>query len=207
MNRVTYVGIAGKKFHGKDTFARFVGAWLATRGHEVRRRGFSDSLKEEVADMLVPYLVGSPKWTNTPDAVLRDDLLAIFERGTKEEKEPFRLILQWWGVEFRRQMFNPEYWLRSLELWASAELHQTKKDLVVLVPDLRMPNECDFIKNASGLLVRVVRPKMDTSDQHSTETALDDYFNYDYHAHNGGSMEHLRECAAHFCRVHLEPLL
>jgi hypothetical protein len=207
MNRVIYVGIAGKKFHGKDTFARFVRERLEARGVEVRRRGFADSLKEEVADFLVPRLIGSPNWGAPSSELLRAELLDIFNFGNKEQKEPFRLILQWWGVEFRRQMFNPEYWLRMLELWAAEELHRTKKDLVVLVPDLRMPNECHFIKNADGLLVKVVRPGMDTSDQHTTETALDDYTDWDAVVQNTLSLEGLRAMADTLCMKQLEPRL
>jgi hypothetical protein len=205
--KLIYVGIAGKKFHGKDTFARYVREWLEERGVEVRRRGFSDALKEEVADLLAPFLVGSPMWMNTPVDTLRDDLVDIFNHGSKKDKEPFRLMLQWWGVEFRRQMFNPEYWLRSLELWAASELHEVKKTLVVLVPDLRMPNECRFIKNADGVLVKVYRPNMDGSDQHATETALDDFKDWDRLILNDGTIEEMRNWARIFCETFLEPLL
>jgi hypothetical protein len=207
MNRILYVGIAGKKFHGKDSFAGFVGKRLYVRGVQMRRRGFSDALKEEATDFLIPQLQGSPKWADMNPILMRSELLRIFESGTKEEKEPFRLLLQWWGVEFRRQMFNPDYWLRRLELWAAEELHRVKKDLVVLVPDLRMPNECDFIRNAGGLLVKVHRPELETSDLHLTETALDDFVDYDMVAHNSGGLDHLENCADYFCRVYLEPRL
>lgn len=205
--KLIYVGIAGKKFHGKDTFARYVREWLEERGVEVRRRGFSDSLKEEVADLLSPFLVGSPRWMHTPVDTLRDDLVDLLNHGSKEDKEPFRLMLQWWGVEFRRQMFNSEYWLRSLELWAASEFHETKKTLVVLVPDLRMPNECRFIKNADGVLVKVYRPRMDASDQHTTETALDDYKDWDRLILNDGTAEDMRLWARIFCDTFLEPRL
>lgn len=206
MHRVTYVGIAGKKFHGKDTFAGYVREWLEERGVEVRRRGFSDALKEEVADFLVPHLLGSPKWGGSP-LLLRSELLRIFQSGSKEEKEPFRLLLQWWGVEFRRRMFNPDYWLRILELWVSAELHKTKKDLVVLVPDLRMPNECDLIRNSGGVVIKVYRPDMDGSDQHQTETALDTHMGWDGFILNNGTLEDLKQLATIFCENYLGPRL
>ena len=64
----------------------------------------------------------------------------------------------------------------------------------VVLTDVRFPNEAEAIQAAGGRLVRVVRPGQDTSDQHISETALDDLV-ADVEIQNDGTLDELRAAA------------
>jgi hypothetical protein len=62
-----------------------------------------------------------------------------------------RWVLQYWGTEVCRKAFHDDIWIASLE----NKLRNSKDDIVI--SDCRFPNEIKSIKDAGGLVVRVVR--------------------------------------------------
>ena len=62
-----------------------------------------------------------------------------------------RWILQYWGTEVCRRAFHDDIWIASLE----NKLRNSKDDIVI--SDCRFPNEIKSIKNAGGIVIRVVR--------------------------------------------------
>jgi len=62
-----------------------------------------------------------------------------------------RHALQIWGTEVARRSFHDDIWIASLE----NKLRKTKDDVVI--SDCRFPNEIKSIKEAGGIVVRVVR--------------------------------------------------
>jgi len=62
-----------------------------------------------------------------------------------------RWILQYWGTEVCRKAFHDDIWIASLE----NKLRNSKDDIVI--SDCRFPNEIKSIKDAGGIVVRVVR--------------------------------------------------
>jgi hypothetical protein len=62
-----------------------------------------------------------------------------------------RWVLQYWGTEVCRRGFHDDIWIASLE----NKLRNSKDDIVI--SDCRFPNEIKSIKNAGGMVVRVVR--------------------------------------------------
>ena len=62
-----------------------------------------------------------------------------------------RWVLQYWGTEVCRKAFNDDIWIASLE----NKLRNSKDDIVI--SDCRFPNEIKSIKEAGGIVVRVVR--------------------------------------------------
>lgn len=209
-DRILYVGIGGKKRHGKDTFAGFVKDALlpAPLCVSTLKRGFADALREEVAVFLCRELAGVPKWSRDPCRRIQQ-IMRTLTSDRPEEKDPFRLLMQWWGVEFRRSLFGEDYWIKELERFAESWLAivPPQEKLVILVPDVRMPNEIDFIRNQGGVLVRVNRTNMADTDSHSTETALDQFDGWDVQVKNDGTLDDLQNKAAAFVRNWLEPLL
>jgi LmbE family N-acetylglucosaminyl deacetylase len=87
-----------------------------------------------------------------------------------------RLILQWWGTDYRRKQ-DPDYWVKKL----MAKLDAWQPD-AVLITDVRFPNEADAIKAAGGVLVKVVRTSEPdfVVNEHPSESALDAYTGWDY---------------------------
>jgi hypothetical protein len=158
------IGLSGRKGAGKDTVFRF----LREHHPELRiaRVAFADALKEEVAQCL-----------EIPVSAIEAD------------KPRFRLILQWWGTEWRRHQC-PTYWIdRAREKIAA--LRDTVD--VVVVTDVRFINEARLIDELAGRVVRVANVRAETSaDAHLSEIEMDDY-PADAVIGNHGDLLHLYE--------------
>lgn len=139
------IGICGFIGSGKDTVADYL-----VNFHEFRRESFANTLKDAVAAVF--------GWDRT-----------MLEGRTKEAREwreqvdPWwaerldmptltpRWILQYWGTEVCRKNFHDDIWIASLE----NKLRNSKDNVVI--SDCRFPNEIQSIRNAGGIVVRVVR--------------------------------------------------
>ena len=139
------IGVCGFIGSGKDTIADYL-----TNFHGFRRESFANSLKDAVAQVF--------GWDRT-----------MLEGRTKQAREwreqidPWwanrlnmpnltpRWILQYWGTEVCRQGFHDDMWIAALE-----NKLRTSTDNVV-ISDCRFPNEIKSIKQAGGIVVRVVR--------------------------------------------------
>jgi hypothetical protein len=64
----------------------------------------------------------------------------------------------------------------------------------LVITDMRFPNEAMTVKKLGGFLVRCDRdvPASPGEDQHTSETALDNYLHWDYVIDNNGSLEDLQ---------------
>ena len=139
------IGVCGFIGSGKDTIADYL-----TNFHGFRRESFANTLKDAVS-----YIFG---WDRT-----------MLEGRTKQAREwreqvdPWwsqrlnmpnltpRLMLQLWGTEVCRRGFHDDIWIASLE-----NKLRTSTDNVV-ISDCRFPNEIKSIREAGGIVVRVVR--------------------------------------------------
>ena len=126
---------------GKDAFYR-----LAKEiNPSIVRVAFADKLKEEVAEATgccVQYI--------------------------EHNKKHFRLILQGWGTDFRRQLTSPLYWVEALE----TKLRALPEDSIVFVTDVRFHNEADMIRRLGGKIIRIVRINHNEQSNHTSETEL-----------------------------------
>ena len=156
------IGIAGKKRSGKDTVAAKLIETAHMFGIKATRRAMADLLKEECAQM-VSVESG------------RDFKEVLSEmHGDGPSKEQYRLLLQFWGTELRRNMCGQDYWVRRMKLWIEQNCQEPEQQIVV-IPDIRFPNETQLVTQLSGHNFIVYRPGTDTSDAHVSETALDEY--------------------------------
>jgi hypothetical protein len=139
------IGICGFIGSGKDTIADYL-----VNLHHFRRESFANTLKDAVAQIF--------GWDRT-----------MLEGRTKQAREwreqvdPWwaqrlgipnltpRFILQQWGTEVCRKNFHNDIWIASLE----NKLRNSTDDVVI--SDCRFPNEIKAIKQAGGIVVRVVR--------------------------------------------------
>lgn len=153
------IGIAGKKHSGKDTIYRIIHNACRTE-YAVLCNPFAFPLKREVADAA-----------------------GISMEYLEENKEAFRLILQGWGTNFRRNLTSPDYWVIK---WKAA-IHYIQNNLhqptIIVVPDVRFLNEAEAIKVEGGKLWYVAMMNAPTSlapDLHESETQLDYYQGFDW---------------------------
>ncbi len=176
-----FIGLSGKKQCGKDAVAKIIRCTLGAR-----RVGFADALKEELAAACgcsADYI--------------------------EENKAAFRVGLQWWGTEFRREMIRENYWVDQLVLATAGHKYWP----IIVVPDVRFANEAQAILAAGGVIARVHRAEnakgsmlkakvseADASafslqssafvDAHASETALD-HVVFGHNLDNSGTLDEL----------------
>jgi hypothetical protein len=139
------IGICGFIGSGKDTIADYL-----VNNHGFRRESFANTLKDAVSSVFSwdrELLEGRTKearaWREQVDPWWA-------ERLNIPNLTP-RWVLQQWGTEVCRRGFHDSIWIASLE----NKIRKTKDDVVI--SDCRFPNEIKSIKDASGIVVRVVR--------------------------------------------------
>jgi uncharacterized Fe-S cluster-containing radical SAM superfamily protein len=199
---VTLVCISGRMRHGKDEFSRALGTSLEARGYRVYRRAMGDALKEQCAGILAQVLEDHPKWGKLGLHDRYEKLLAIMHGGGPE-KEQFRGLMQWWGTEFKRGLYWDDYWVRIHQQWVQEKGRKHKDTpIVVLVPDVRFPNETEYIRQAGGLLFRVERPIPIPANEHVGEKMLDTWTDWDAVIENNGTLEDLVRNAQAMANLH-----
>jgi len=139
------IGVCGFIGSGKDTIADYL-----TNFHGFRRESFANSLKDAVAQvfgwdrtMLEGRTKQAREWREQVDPWWA-------ERLNMPNLTP-RWVLQYWGTEVCRKAFHDDIWIASLE----NKLRNSKDDIVI--SDCRFPNEIKSIKDAGGIVIRVVR--------------------------------------------------
>lgn len=156
------IGISGKKRTGKDTVGAMVVEWLRSKDFTATKAAFADNLREEVA-----RATGV-----SPDQ---------FE----VDKDRWRPILQWWGVEYRRYFNGEDYWIKQM-----TEKLLAMEEQVVVLTDVRFRDEADYVNRSGGHVLRVER-ETGLQDSHSSETDLDSYEEFSDVIRNDGSLEDL----------------
>lgn len=118
-----------------------------------------------------------------------------------------RKLLQFIGTECGRKLIHPNIWVNATMVDYKYLWKSTGKELVLpkseyedsndittpnwIITDTRFPNEAKAIKDRGGIIIRVERPNMISNDNHSSETSLDNYTNFDAIIINDGSIEYL----------------
>ncbi len=120
--------------------------------------------------------------------------------GDKEVPMPLlcgmtaRHAMQTLGTEWGRDLIGENIWLNAWKLKVNKHLSQRR---MVVVDDVRFPNESKAIKDMGGFIIRVLRNEPDSSDDHSSEVLIDS-IKYDHILTNFGSVEELRDKIAIF---------
>ena len=139
------IGICGFIGSGKDTVADYL-----VNFHEFRRESFASTLKDACASvfgwdrqMLEGRTKEAREWREQVDPWWANRL-------NMPNLTP-RWVLQYWGTEVCRKAFHDDIWIAALE----NKLRNSKDSIVI--SDCRFPNEIKSIKDAGGIVIRVVR--------------------------------------------------
>ncbi len=139
---VHHIGSQSVSIHaGKDEFCTAFTQAMSSEGFRVTRRAFADCLKEDLAKML-----------------------GVTVKFINENKQLFRLMMQGYGTDYCRTLLGADCWIKRLDAWlnenADVELTLSRMDgqrFALVVPDCRLQNEIDYIRQQGGVVVRVVR--------------------------------------------------
>ncbi len=94
-----------------------------------------------------------------------------------------RELLQKIGTDYFRKTYGADIWVKAFERDILSGSHE-----IVLVADLRFPEEVSLIRRQNGILIRVDREiPHEPEDDHVSETALDQYDGWDYALNNNMS--------------------
>lgn len=144
---------------------------------EAVRVAYADALKEEFAAAL-----------------------GITVAEIEADKPRFRLGLQWWGTEWRRHS-TPGYWIdRAFEKIRAADTG------LVVVTDVRFPDEGDAIRGSGGFLVKIERVgQAKSEDTHASEQYAT-HMTPDWTVRNPGESVELYRAAAGRLLDHIHTL-
>lgn len=173
----TYIiGVSGKMGSGKDTFSEFSAEFSNI---PVERHAFADRLRD-ITEMLVGHKmaitheVGKP-FANAVYNYTQDDKNVFLPLWNKTVGQ----CLQQIGTDSLRNHFDDEVWVKAL--FATKGKECLEKGHILIIPDVRFPNEADAILERGGIVIRLegdpldVRKNSKRDINHISETALDNY--------------------------------
>lgn len=192
------LGLSGRKFAGKDTFARLLIEEGERRGIRVVRAAFVDKLKVSAARSL-GFRGNDQECVTLMDNFKESGRVTVaYSDGDDPAWFSGRRYLQWVGTEAHRDVFGPDFWVDALlplvpGVW---EARFEGVDLVV-VSDCRFANEAERVRSLGGKILRIDRDLPDDGDEHASEVGLPSEFIYEA-VDNNGTLDELRLAAAYW---------
>ena len=186
------IGISGKAGSGKDTAAKMLEVLYANP--DISYEDFANKRYKNFADILIVHFADALK--ETAQVLFR---LGEWETNTQEGK---KTTINWIGKTVRELLQGIGQGLRDAidpNLWVKILFANTKGWSNYIIADVRYPNEVKAIKERNGILLRIDR-KGAGAGNHSSETALDDYKEWDVHIENNSSIEDLFEAMRIFTK-------
>ena len=170
-----YLGLAGKKRVGKDTFANIVddGSSVATF-----------SFAEPIYAMLESAFGSLPRIGDGFEV----DKDAVIPAAGKTVRE----LLQTLGTDWGRELVNNNVWVNIMEDYLSMRLAEGNltPDYVIFT-DVRFDNEAALVKKLGGTVIEIRNDNAPKGDKHASEAGVTPSL-IDYVLHNNGSMSKYR---------------
>lgn len=186
------IGISGKAGSGKDTAAKILEVLYANP--DISYEDFVNKRYKNFADIQIVHFADSLK--ETAQVLFR---IGEWETNTQEGK---KTTINWIGKTVRELLQGIGQGLRDAidpNLWVKILFANTEGWSNYIIADVRYPNEVYAIKERNGILLRIDR-KGAGAGNHSSETALDNYKEWDVHIENNGSIEDLFEAMRIFIK-------
>ncbi len=169
MDPVNLIGITGYAQHGKSTCARRLvemGWYLVP---------FASVLKQMLIAFGVP-----PATVYGPDKELPLDILC---------GKTARYAMQTLGTEWGRDIIGQDVWIQA---WKAKVELALEAGAMVVVDDIRFPNEAEAVGDMGGLVIRVDRPGKKVDATHTSEELLNDIAP-DHFIYNTHTLAYLRD--------------
>ena len=171
---IRLLAIHGKARSGKDTFAHAL-----MQHRPFYRMAFADPLKAAVAGLFnIPQ---QRAFSDNKDQVLEAWGLTL------------RDVLQRFGTEAMRNNFGDDFWVNRWQ----AEFDSLSKEQLVVITDLRYPNEAKRVRDLGGRVIHISRGSAGLGGgegQHASEQRLPFKFG-DFLIDNNGSFDDLADRA------------
>jgi energy-coupling factor transporter ATP-binding protein EcfA2 len=138
----TLIGLTGLKGHGKSTVARLLQEMY--KHDKIVEFALADALKDDVANL---YGIDRNIFD---DPEMKETIMPVKIMGPNST---YRNLLQTRG-DFMRKKHGPDVFINVIRTKIEVE---HKKGNIVVISDIRMPNEFEFIRQRGGILLRVIR--------------------------------------------------
>jgi hypothetical protein len=185
------ISVSGKIGSGKDTVANLIMQLTPTKNWKIKK--FAGKLKQ-VATLITAIPI--EKWE---DQEFKQSQLG------PEWNMTVRDFLQKLGTEAVRDGLHSNAWVNALfadykiQTVYEGEWDYWEKQVEPnwIITDTRFPNEIEAIQNRNGILIKVIRDSGNTvGTGHSSETALDNFTQWNYVIENNGTIEDLKQKVA-----------
>lgn len=170
------IGLHGKAKSGKDTVYQMIAEDFSGPRVKVVRDAFADRLKISAA-----RAIGFDGTTEECIALCNDIKsrgVLTTEYGPNDEFISItgREFLQYYGTEAHRQVFAENFWVDAvLPNWHDDDYgreDELTRDDILVITDVRFPNEAERILECGGAVWHLVRPDADVGDTHASEQVL-----------------------------------
>lgn len=176
---MSIISITGKIGSGKDAIADIIMQYTPYHDWEVKK--FAGKLKD-----IASIISGVPKINFEDQEFKKQDM-------GPEWGMTYRDLLQKLGTEAMRNGLHENVWVNALFADYHFNIEEDGQMPNWLITDTRFPNELEAVKTHKGITIKVIRDSGNTiGTTHASETALDDYTEWDYIVDNNGSFEELK---------------
>lgn len=145
--------------------------------------GKAGSGKDYIASRII-----TPKYGYVPFSIAWHVKANLVGKGALTYEEAFitkpphaRHLLQQEATESGRDIYGQDMWLRAADSWMRT-IYESWGIQRFVLPDVRFPNEVEYIKKMGGKVIRIIAPKRvaqsplsDEARNHYSEVALDEY--------------------------------
>lgn len=163
--------------------------------------GYAKSGKSTVAEIIRTI---QPRWEIKSFAGKLREVASVLTgippdmfKGLKDNRLPgydmtIREFLQKLGTDAIRNNLHQDTWVNAL----FSEYKETDK---WIIDDCRFPNEAQIVSDFGGKIWRINRPGVTATNNHTSETALDDWF-FDVVIENTGDKDFLKSQIEELCK-------
>jgi hypothetical protein len=173
------IGLSGKAGSGKDEVYRIIKD-ITDVNYENKK--FAHKLK-----LMVTLILGCSMKDLENREFKNKDLGD--EWANEERRMTPRLLLQLLGTECGREILHSNIWVNAL--FADYKEDNSSNYPNWVVTDCRFPNEAKAIQERGGIVIRINRPGFEDTGDHESETALDNYKEFDHVITNDGFISDL----------------
>lgn len=181
-----YIGLGHYSRTGKDSLARFLVGQCYTLGLTARRISFASKLKQVAHDLYGwAGLEGEDFYNEPANEHLRQSVLPALGMT------PVDIWVKLGTDAIRRQVYDGT--------WVDYVLNTDHQRDVIVIPDVRFPNEIEALRRHNAILVKVVRPGYGPLPT-VADQALVGYDGWDHVVGASGDLKELEEFAIHLSR-------
>lgn len=190
------IGLHGKAGSGKDTAYELLSGYLDVR---VKRDAFADRLKLSAIRNFKPDCTLEEAYEFCERLKSSGEISVIFDDEHVAYSVTGRQFLQHYGTEAHRQVFADDFWVDAvLPDRYDSQRGFGREDAndwdLLVITDVRFPNEAAAVRAAGGEVWQIVRPELDVGpqDAHLSEVPLNGSY-VDRIILNSGTIEYFED--------------